>query len=92
MKSRFNMIDLDFLYYYGIEVKKFVEGTTLCQYGYAAQILTRWTWRTAIQHMHTPMELRLKLRKSSQVEEVDSTQYGSVFGSLRYLLHTHGLI
>lgn len=37
---------------------------------------------------HTPMEHRLKLSKASQADEVDSTEYRSVVGSLRYLLHT----
>jgi hypothetical protein len=36
----------------------------------------------------TPMEARLKLSKNSVSPTVDSTEYRSLIGSLRYLLHT----
>ncbi|XP_066361231.1 uncharacterized mitochondrial protein AtMg00810-like [Miscanthus floridulus] len=36
----------------------------------------------------TPMEERLKLSRDSTTEEVDTTQYRRLVGSLRYLAHT----
>ncbi|CAM0953939.1 unnamed protein product [Alopecurus aequalis] len=88
MKSKFSMTDLGLLsYYLGIEVKQGEEGITLCQSGYASRILEKMGMLNC-NPTHTPMEPRLKLSKKSQAEEVDSTEYRSVVGSLRYLLHT----
>ena len=37
---------------------------------------------------HTPMEEKLRLSRHSTVEELDSTHYRWLVGSLRYLVHT----
>jgi hypothetical protein len=37
---------------------------------------------------HVPMENRLKLSKNDKTELVDKTKYGSIIGSLRYLVNT----
>ena len=70
-----------------VEVKQGEEGITLCQSGYAACILEKMGLSNC-NPTHTPMELRLKLSKHSQAEQVDPTEYRSVVGSIRYLLHT----
>jgi predicted PP-loop superfamily ATPase len=36
----------------------------------------------------TPMESRIQLSKRSEALAVDKTEYRSIIGSLRYLLHT----
>lgn len=88
MKSRFSMTDLGLLsYYLGIEVKQSEKGITLCQTGYASRILEKMGM-TNCNASHTPMEPRLTLSRTSQAEEVDPTEYRSIVGSLRYLLHT----
>jgi hypothetical protein len=88
MKSKFSMTDLGLLsYYLGIEVKQSEDGITLCQSGYATRILERMGMRNC-NSVHIPMEPRLKLSKDSQSDTVDPTEYRSVVGSLRYLLHT----
>jgi hypothetical protein len=88
MKARFSMTDLGLLsYYLGIEVKQGEEGITLCQSGYAKRILEKMGM-SRCNPTHTPLEPRLKLSKLSQAEKVDPTEYRSVVGSLRYLLHT----
>lgn len=88
MRSKFCMTDLGLLsYYQGIEVRQSAEGITLCQSGYATRILEKMGMSDC-NATHVPMEPRLKLSKASKVEEVDPTEYKSVVGSLRYLLHT----
>jgi hypothetical protein len=88
MKSKFSMTDLGLLsYYLGIEVKQTDGEISLCQSGYAARILEKMGL-TNCNPTHIPMEPRLKLSKHSQAENVDATEYRSVVGSLRYLLHT----
>jgi hypothetical protein len=88
MKSKFSMTDLGLLsYYLGIEVKQTDGEISLCQSGYVARILEKMGL-TNCNPTHIPMEPRLKLSKHSQAESVDATEYRSVVGSLRYLLHT----
>lgn len=88
MKTRFSMSDLGLLsYYLGIEVKQSARGICLCQSAYAGRILNKMGMQDC-NPTHTPMEARLKLTKSSKAPEVDHTQYRSVVGSLRYLVHT----
>lgn len=88
MKSKFSMTDLGLLsYYLGIEVKQTEEGITLCQSGYATRILEKMGMEKC-NSAQFPMEPKLKLSKFSKAEKVDSTEYRSVVGSLRYLLHT----
>lgn len=88
MRSKFSMSDLGLLtYYLGIEVKQTEQGITLCQSTYAARILEKMGMADC-NPTHIPLEARLKLSKSSQAEAVDATQYRSIVGSLRYLVHT----
>ncbi|WVZ70930.1 hypothetical protein U9M48_019559, partial [Paspalum notatum var. saurae] len=80
MKGEFLMSDLGMLsFYLGIEVCQGNGAITLRQTRYAKQIL---------KSGGTTMEERLKLSKDSTAEQVDSTRYRRIVGSLRYLVHT----
>ena len=88
MKSTFQMSDLGLLkYYLGLEVVQAEDGITLCQRGYAAKIL-EGAGLAGCKPSKTPMEPRLKLSKLSTAPAVDSTQYRSIVGSLRYLVNS----
>jgi hypothetical protein len=88
MKEQFRMSDLGLLtYYLGIEVCQDSSGITLCQAGYARKLLER-TGMLDCNPSHTPMEARLQLIKNSTEGLVDATEYRSVIGALRYLVHT----
>ncbi|XP_073355479.1 uncharacterized protein [Aegilops tauschii subsp. strangulata] len=88
MKELFKMSDQRLLtYYLGIEVHQKPEGITLCQEAYANKILESCSmedWNPS----HVPMEPRLKFSKRSQAPAVDTTEYRSVVGSLRYIKGT----
>jgi hypothetical protein len=82
------MSDLGLLsYYLIIEVVQGPAGITLCQAAYTRKILERCSMATC-NSTTTPMENRLKLSKSSDKELVDASDYRSIIGVLRYLLHT----
>lgn len=82
------MTDLGLLSYcLGIKVKQSEDGITLCQSGYATRILEKMGMKRC-NAAHISMEPRLKLSKDSQSDTVDHTEYRSVVGSLRYLMHT----
>jgi hypothetical protein len=89
MKKMFKMSDLGPLsYYLGIEVKQGVRGIELRQSAYALKLLEK-AGMSSCNSCATPMEVRLKLSKASTSPLVDDpTQYRSIIGSLRYLLHT----
>ena len=88
MKTAFRMSDLGVLsYYLGIEVKQGRWGIQLCQSAYAVKLLEK-AGMGSCNGCATPMETRLKLSKKSTTSPVDPTQYRSLIGSLRYLLHT----
>lgn len=88
MKAEFKMSDLGLLcFYLGIEVKQRADGITLSQAAYARKILDK-ARMTGCNPSHTPMEPRLKLSKVSTAAAVDATEYRSIVGSLRYLVHT----
>ncbi|GJW73020.1 hypothetical protein Tco_0132390 [Tanacetum coccineum] len=55
--------------------------------GYAAKIL-KDTWMLDCNDTKIPMEPGLKLTKLSKEKFVDPTEYHSIIGCLRYLLHT----
>ncbi|XP_062209069.1 uncharacterized mitochondrial protein AtMg00810-like [Phragmites australis] len=88
MTSMFHMSDLGLLtYYLGIEVSQGEGGITLCQSAYASKLLER----SGIEGCNpclAPMEEQLKLSKASTTPPVDATHYWSIFGGLRYLVHT----
>jgi hypothetical protein len=88
MKKVFKMTDLGALsYYLGIEVHKDDKGISLCQTKYAKQLLEK-VGLNQCNPSKTTMEAKLKLSKTSESSSVDSTEYRSLIGSLKYLLHT----
>jgi hypothetical protein len=88
MKERFDMSDLGLLcFYLGVEVRQDARGITLRQTHYAKRILELGEM-VGCNPAHTPMEEKLRLSRESKAEEVDSTHYRRLVGSLRYLVHT----
>jgi hypothetical protein len=88
MKQQFQMSDLGLLsYYLGIEVNQGPAGIALCQAAYTRKILEK-CGLASCNPTATPMENRLKLSKSSTEPAVNATEYRSIIGALRYLLHT----
>ena len=88
MARLFQMSDLGALsFYLGIEVKQSADGITLNQSAYAARILEK-AGLTGCNPVHTPMEPRFKLSKESSAPAVNSTEYRSLVGFLRYLVNT----
>ena len=84
----FSMSDLGLLsYYLGIEVKQTSEGIFLGQARYASKILKKCGMEKC-NPAATPLEHKLKLSKESKSPSVNATDYRSVVGSLRYLIHT----
>jgi hypothetical protein len=82
------MSDLGLLsYYLGIEVRQGSGGIFLYQSAYAGKILERCSLRSC-NPSASPMESQLKLSKVGSEEAVDVTEYQSIIGALRYLLHT----
>jgi hypothetical protein len=86
MKATFQMSDLGPLSYMGIEVHQDDSGIMLRQTAYAKRVV-ELAGLTDCNPALTPME-RLKLSRDSTTEEVDTTQYRRLVGSLRYLAHT----
>jgi hypothetical protein len=88
MSRKFRMSDLGLLtYYLGIEVVQKEGEITLNQRNYAAKILER-AGMANCNPCHTPMENRLKLCKQDGSGAVDSSEYISIIGCLRYLVNT----
>jgi hypothetical protein len=88
MQRIFRMTDLGTLsYYLGIEVRQSSQGMELRQERYALKLLEK-TGMLSCNGSDTPMEPRLELSKRSTAPAVDPTQYRSIIGGLRYLLHT----
>lgn len=88
MKKEFEMTDLGSLsYYLGIEVRQTAEGLELKQEAYAKKLLEK-AGMANCNGCATPMESRIQLSKRSEAPAVDRTEYRSIIGSLRYLLHT----
>jgi hypothetical protein len=88
MKATFQMSDMGPLsFYLGIEVHQDDSGVTLRQTAYAKRVV-ELAGLTDCNPALTPMEEKLKLRRDSMMEEVDSTQYWRLVGRLRYLAHT----
>jgi hypothetical protein len=86
MVVTFKMSDIGLLsYYLGIEVKQGSEGIALSQSNYARKLLEKGGMQDC-NPCQIPMEPRLKLSKTSSNPSVDSTEYRSLVGSLRYLL------
>jgi hypothetical protein len=88
MKDHFQMSDPSLLsYYLGIEVKQGVDSISLCQFAYAEKLLEQCGLGSC-NLCGSPMESPLKLSKMSTTKAVDATEYQSLIGALRYLLHT----
>jgi hypothetical protein len=88
MKATIQMSDLGPLsFYLGIEVNQDNSGITLQQTAYAKRVV-ELAGLTDCNPALTPMEEKLKLSHDSTMEEVDTTQYRHLVGSLRYLAHT----
>ena len=88
MSKNFKMSDLGVLsYYLGIEVPQNSTGISICQSAYAKKLLDT-TGLVDSNPTRTPMEARLQLRKAGTTTTVDSTNYRSIVGSLRYLVNT----
>ncbi|GJW82981.1 ribonuclease H-like domain, reverse transcriptase, RNA-dependent DNA polymerase [Tanacetum coccineum] len=88
MQEQFEMSDLGLLaYYLGIEVTQKWGEISIKQTGYATKIL-KDTGMLECNDAKIPMEPGLKLTKLSKEKFVDPTEYQSIIGCLRYLLHT----
>ena len=88
ISKNFKMSNLGVLsYYLGIEVQQSIADITICQGAYAKKLLD--TVGLADNNpTRTPMEARLQPRKVGTTTVVDSTNYRSIVGSLRYLVNT----
>jgi hypothetical protein len=88
MNKVFKMTDLGTLsYYLGIEVHQGDKGISLSQTSYVKKLLEKVELRQC-NPCSTPMEAKLKLSKDSDSSRVDLSEYRSLIGSLRFLLHT----
>ena len=88
MSKNFEMSDFGVLnYYLGIEVQQNSTGISICQRAYAKKLLDT-TGLANSNPTRTPMEARLQLRMADTTTIVDSTNYRSIVGSLRYLVNT----
>ena len=88
MSMNFKMSDLGVLsYYLDMEEQQSTAGITICQSAYAKKLLD--TAGLADNNpTKMPMEAQLQLKKASTTTAVDSTNYRSIVGSLRYLVNT----
>ncbi|GJX84602.1 zinc finger, CCHC-type containing protein [Tanacetum coccineum] len=88
MEEKFEMSDLGLLaYYLGIEVTQTRDGISIKQSGYANKILKEARMEDC-NETKIPMDPGTKLIKTEGGELVDATEYRSLIGCLRYLLHT----
>ncbi|KAF5794275.1 putative RNA-directed DNA polymerase [Helianthus annuus] len=88
MMKEYEMSDLGLLsYYLGIEVEQSEGSMTISQTSYAKRIIEAAGMGDCNAAMY-PMEPKLKLTKDEDGESVNETQFRSLVGSLRYLLHT----
>ena len=88
MNSEFEMTDLGKLsYYLGIEVSQQKSYIELKQTAYAKKMLEKAGMRDC-NPVKYPMETKVQIHKDEAGKQVDATQFRSVIGSLRYLVHT----
>lgn len=84
MADEFEMTDLGRLtYYLGIEVKQQENCTELKEEAYAKKLLER-SGMVECKTAKYPMETKFELDKDENGKEVNSTQFKSIMGSLRY--------
>ena len=88
MSKVFEMSDLGQLtYYLGIEVKQGDGFIELKQTGYAKKLLVQ-AGLAECNPTKYPMDPKEQLTKDDGGKKVDSTEYRSLVGGLRYLVHT----
>lgn len=88
MSSKFEMSDLGKLaYYLGIEVDQKKDCIELKQTSYAKKVLEK-AGMLDCNPTRYPMEPKSQLSKDESGRAVNSTQYKSMVGGLRYLVHT----
>ena len=88
MKEKFEMIDLGLLNsYLGMEIKQSSTSIFLSQRAYSNHILKTFKMSDC-NAIKMPMEVHLKLQKKAEGKRVNSTNFRSLIGSLRYLLNT----
>ena len=88
MSKNFKMSDLGVLrYYLSIELQQSTAGITICQSAYAKKLLDI-AGLVDSNPTRMPMEGRLQLRKAGTTMTVDSTNYRSIVGRMRYLVNT----
>lgn len=88
MKNKFEMSDLGKLaYYLGIEVDQRNKYIELRQSAYARKLLEK-AGMLSCNPVKNPMETKVVLSKDEKGKQVNETQYRSLVGGLRYLVHT----
>jgi hypothetical protein len=88
MQASFKMNDLGLLsFYLGIEVQQGSNDISLSQMTYARRILKK-AGMASCNSCATPMETQCKMSKQSVAPTTPATEYRSLVGSLRYLVHT----
>ncbi|KAH9697038.1 hypothetical protein KPL71_023433 [Citrus sinensis] len=88
MSKEFEMTDIELMaYYLGIEVNQKEEDIFISQESYAKEILKKFKMNDC-KPISTPVECRVKLSKHDEGEDIDSTFFKSLVGSLRYLTCT----
>ncbi|XP_074347385.1 secreted RxLR effector protein 161-like [Apium graveolens] len=88
MSNEFEMSDLGKLsYYLGLEVEQGNDFISLKQVSYAKKVLEK-SGMTECNLVTYPMDPKLQLYKDVNGSPVDSTDFMSMVGRLRYLVHT----
>ncbi|CAL1405651.1 unnamed protein product [Linum trigynum] len=88
MVREFEMTDIRLMsYYLGIEVNQKEEGIFISHSGFAKEVLKKFKMEN-YNPVSTPAECGLKLSKDDKGEKVNSTEFRSLVGSLRYLTCT----
>ena len=88
MQSEFDMTDLGRMkYFLGVEVHQTEAGIFLCQGKYANEILVRFGM-SSCNAVNNPMVPGTKLSSQEKGEEIDSTEYKQLIGSLMYITTT----
>ena len=88
MSKKFDMSDLGKLpHYLGIEVVHMKEYIEMKQTSYAKKVLEK-SGMTECTPIKYPMEPMVQLHKDENGKLLDLTEYKSIVGGLRYLVHT----
>lgn len=88
MSTKFEMSDLGKLtYYLGIVVCQLRDDIRLKQERYAEKILEE-TGMSTCNPTHVPLDVNVKLSRSSKEKSIDASAYRRSVGCLRYLLRT----